>query len=74
VSYKNKEDNKMKQILLMLFNYLLELATEDTLKKIADKVLDMAEDHFEQGSTKDNVVEAITAKIRSGFDVPDNDE
>ena len=64
----------MKQVLLILFQYLLGLATEENLKKIADKVLDMAEDHFDEGSTKDDIVEAITAKIRAGFDIPDNDE
>ena len=58
----------------MLFRYLLELANEDNMKKIADKVLDLAEDYFEEGSTKDDIVEAITAKIRAGFDIPDNDE
>jgi len=63
----------MEALLLMLFKYLLELATDENLKKIADKLLDLAEDAFEEGSTKDDIVEAITGKIRAGFDIPDND-
>lgn len=66
--------NKMKETLLFLFKYLLQLATKENLKKIADHLLDLAEDLFPEGTTRDNLVEAVTQKIRNGFDIPDNDE
>jgi hypothetical protein len=54
---------------------VLELLPNETVKKAADAVLDIVEDAIENSETQiDNALATpLINKIRSAFDVPDND-
>jgi len=67
-----------KQLLMALFSLIMTFMSEDNLKKAADFLLDMAEDWAEGDPTTEEddkkIVQALCARIRKTFDIPDNDE
>lgn len=48
------------------------MSTEN-FEKTVDEVLDRVEDYFKEGSTLDDVTEALTAEVREYFKIEDND-
>lgn len=67
-----------KTILMALFNMILTLATKENFNKMADMLLDVAEEWAEgDPTTKEDdktVVLALCLKARNILDIPDNDE
>ena len=65
----------MKNILISVVTLLVNLLDEDTLKKMADAVIDVAEKAVldSENTFDDALVLPLCAKIRSTFNIPDND-
>jgi len=63
------------QMLSLAIQMLLKVITEDTLKDVADMILDFVENKVADSSnTLDDItVLPVVAVIRKTFDIPDND-
>jgi hypothetical protein len=61
------------QIIVMLLKALMTMATEERLKNIADKILDLAENEVLKTANKydDAIVLPLCAMLRNAFNIKD---